>query len=245
MATKITATVSGSAQPKMKLSRPATSHSTLGTPNSYQHPTTHTLSRDSARLRRASMTFTQPLPLHDPPVASTSDTSLADCPPKIKSKISRVALQQEPIGLRNRTPSISSALSGPPEPTFYPITTATSAANPHRFAVRSPPTRNFYHTFSPPRSEVITSSIFATKEEDHQPPNSPPTSAVSISSRSSVSKSSLSHADSTTDSSIHPVLFERDVSSPTEVADATADGEHTVRAEAKSNRKVDDLSFIH
>ena len=149
---------------------------------------------------------------------------------------------------RNRTPSGSSNVSVATSPpavnnahqTFYPITTATPAANPYRYA--------------PPRPTVSKlGSPFGTLRVDPStPPLSPPISSVSFSSHSSA----VSHAagspaarDGTSSPEYSPAAFTRTSSinghhrSSSESLDN--DGgedvhsqEHKVKAAAKSNRKA-------
>lgn len=96
-----------------------------------------------------------------------------------------------------RTASISSIASAK-EPTFYPITTASPAANAHRFATVHAPT-------APRRSSNCFPSPLQAVHVDPSrvplPPNSPPASTVSFSSQSSVSRSTAS--STTNDSSVH------------------------------------------
>lgn len=149
---------------------------------------------------------------------------------RIKSKVSGMARQTSdsvsssptlpshpltrPVTSRTRAPSISSSISlqstSPPAPyTFYPITTATPAANPHRFATTrpSPPsTHHYYQPFSQPHDDLhvnYTRHNTVAKVDPTTiplPAHSPPASAVSFSSRSSMSRSSVSHAAESTDS---------------------------------------------
>ncbi|CAA7264780.1 unnamed protein product [Cyclocybe aegerita] len=149
-------------------------------------------------------------------VKSASDNP----PPSPTSVLSSPPLQpsSRSINTRARAPSISSSMSlqsrpvTSPPPQFYPITTATPVANPHRFARASPPAKHHaYQPFgqnpgvSPAASDESPSSkprvarvanINGVAKVDPAsiplPPLSPPTSAVSFSSRSSVSRSSAS-----------------------------------------------------
>lgn len=149
---------------------------------------------------------------------------------------------------RNRTPSGSSNVSvatSPPiannvQPTFYPITTATPAANPYRYA--------------PPRPSVTKlGSPFSTLRVDlNTPPLSPPISSVSFSSHSSaVSHGAGSPAakDGTSSPEYSPAAFTRTSSinghhrSSSESLDIDEEedvhnAELKVKATAKSNRKV-------
>ena len=140
---------------------------------------------------------------------------------------------------RNRTPSGSSNVSvatSPPiasnvQPTFYPITTATPAANPYRYA--------------PPRPAVTKlGSPFGTLRVDlNTPPLSPPISSVSFSSHSSA----VSHdKDGPSSPECSPAALTRTLStnghhrssSESLDNDEVHSAELKVRATAKSNRKV-------
>ena len=113
-----------------------------------------------------------------------------------------------------RSPSFtSSSTSPPPTPLVYPITIAAPVANPYRFAQPRPPltTRNPVpalqsQSLSPQndRPSRIVAKVDPTLTPLPQP-HSPPTSALSFSSRSSVSYSSASHTAGSTDSRLSPV----------------------------------------
>lgn len=119
--------------------------------------------------------------------------------------------------VRKRTPSTSSALSSVAQPstvplpqpnTFYPISTASPVANPHRYA----PTRPIVRSLQPPYTQSQVQTRLrddATPQSFNRPqpiakvdpvsiplpPQSPPVSILSYSSRSSaLSHSSGSHA---------------------------------------------------
>ncbi|KAL0581065.1 hypothetical protein V5O48_000958 [Marasmius crinis-equi] len=205
---------------------------------------------------------------------------------------------------RVRAPSITSSLSlgshnstkphnaVPPSPpksdiNFYPITTASPAANPHRFATTRasppPPSHHHYQPFSSPSARddshvTYTNNVGRVKHRPSisskvdpafvpLPPHSPPNSAVSFSSRSSVSAgrssvsadtkgSILSHNTqhgskdftSTLDALVQINGFE-------ETANGNALGithhdeheseEKKERNEAKSNRKIEDLEITN
>ncbi|KAL0068614.1 hypothetical protein AAF712_004330 [Marasmius tenuissimus] len=138
---------------------------------------------------------------------------------------------------RIRAPSITSSLSlnsynpsnshtfAPPSPStkseviHYPITTATPAANPHRFATTRasppPPSHHHYQPFSPPTTRDDSNVNYNANKLPHRPsisarvdpafvplpPHSPPASALSFSSRSSVSASRSSVSGETKSSS--------------------------------------------
>lgn len=151
-------------------------------------------------------------------VAKRNDSSLVSPPSGLSP--SSAHRPTHPSERRARNASVSSVISHhhqqPPTspPQFYPITTATSAANPHRYdSTRSPPPR----TIVPTASQVFQSPAErqdASREDDsplvasnHRAkingvqakvdpsavaPLSPPMSSVSFSSRSTVSRSSAS-----------------------------------------------------
>ncbi|KAG5638387.1 hypothetical protein H0H81_000283 [Sphagnurus paluster] len=174
---------------------------------------------------------------------------------------------------RNRAPSLtSSVVSSPPAPTFYPITTATPAANPHRY---QPPTPARCPPFHPFRARDPSPSVVSRRREPSPnpprrarvdpaaiplPANSPPTSALSFSSRSSVSVDNPS-ARLTPDDSMRSTLdsllrytelnsTREDSFSGDSTQDPDTDGEaaiaaRKVKAEAKSNRKIADLEITN
>ena len=181
---------------------------------------------------------------------------------------------------RARTPSVSSNTSLPPSPpsqhpVFYPITTATPAANPHRFAATRPVSRQpIYHPqpFHPLHDDVHVDygrrNGFAKVDPANipLPANSPPASAVSFSSHSSVSRSSVSHAAESVESHTHTdqtrdieqlrstldtlirytELESREDDFPDqdrETESQIVSSDRTVEAEAKSIRKVSMLSL--
>ncbi|KAF9270667.1 hypothetical protein L218DRAFT_993242 [Marasmius fiardii PR-910] len=206
---------------------------------------------------------------------------------------------------RVRAPSISSSISlssprstKPPPNTspsaktdynFYPITTATPAANPHRFATTRaspPPSHHHYQPFSSPtitRDDLnvninssspnglkhrrsISTNIDPTSVP--LPAQSPTTSAVSFSSRSSVSvsRSSVSAASQSSAASSHHTQHGlRDLKSGIDAlvqingveevgnalgitydhVDEQESEERKVKNEAKSNRKIEDLEITN
>ncbi|KAK7058489.1 hypothetical protein VNI00_002123 [Paramarasmius palmivorus] len=235
-------------------------------------------------------------------------------PIKIKSKVSSVARPADssssslspPLAPspRVRAPSISSSLSlnsspvsSPTthihNPTFYPITTATPAANPHRFATTRaspPPTHHYYQPFSSPvpspNGRDDSSSSFVSRNTNPKPkpivakvdptnvplpPQSPSTSALSLSSRSSISGGGSwetpNHSPRTkttswdTPSTNHHRTPSKDIVSAIDTlvhvnglnlsvssdagteTEPEEDEEAEVRAEAKSNRKIADLEI--
>lgn len=166
----------------------------------------------------------------------------------------------------------STSPSTSPVPQIYPITAAVSAANPHRFAsVRPSPTSATHHSFQPFAQTTVAAddanvnygvnvrrrpSIGQSKPTYVDPaavplpPNSPPTSAVSFSSRSSIDYESsgssvhinggLTHTRSRTSIGALNGLGLRDMTSPVdERRDSSVDTQHgKEKAEAKTNRKV-------
>ncbi|KIK91116.1 hypothetical protein PAXRUDRAFT_831110 [Paxillus rubicundulus Ve08.2h10] len=143
-------------------------------------------------------------------------------PIKIKSRVTRLAkftstsagdpasrslsppwATTRPIHTRVRAPSITSSFSLNDPPTtspsspFYPITTGSPAANPHRYAVprrAQSPVRSHQPLIAskdPPIGKVPLIPRVDTASVP-LPPHSPPTSILSLSSKSSVSRTSLS-----------------------------------------------------
>ncbi|KAG5647724.1 hypothetical protein DXG03_008447 [Asterophora parasitica] len=124
-----------------------------------------------------------------PPPASHSDADgrYSPSPPvRIKSKVSRLAkaAPSDSPGPRIRAPSIGSNVSSQPS-SLYPITTATAAANPHRYA---PPKPTSYQPFKPQSSAPRIARVDPAFIPLPAAANSPPASAVSFSSRSSLSR---------------------------------------------------------
>lgn len=222
--------------------------------------------------------------------------------PKITAKLSRLAVHDEgspspspslpasrPNVPRTRAPSMTSTISrsstaqsstapssSASESVFYPITTATAAANPYRYATaRATPTNSrhhYAHPFIAPHDDVNVnytrggSPARVDPSLIPLPPNSPPTSALSFSSRSSVSQSSASYAESGDSQSSPPTQhngmtgkFNSALESLVQISssvspredsfsgtsgndrDSTSGldtSERKVKAEAKSNRKV-------
>ncbi|KAL4070694.1 hypothetical protein J3A83DRAFT_3243873 [Scleroderma citrinum] len=163
----------------------------------------------------------QPSPISDRSLPDTDRANSPILPPtKIKSKVSGLAkainisdappsppswVTTRPVNTRARAPSLTSSISlnpstssPPSNPIFYPITTAAPAANPHRFAApRSVPPLARNHQTSAPTPDVLPSkkSPWVPKIDPASiplPPHSPPISALSLSSKSSISQTSLS-----------------------------------------------------
>ena len=148
---------------------------------------------------------------------------------RIRSKVSAMAKSQSesitgtispPLHPSTRlasshTRSPSSPTSPPPIHQIYPITTAVPAANPYRFApptrppkIRNPPPPTFQSLITPLNDPPPRLGNLAAKVDPTfipLPPHSPSTSALSFSSRSSVSHSSASHTAGSTDSRPSPI----------------------------------------
>ncbi|KAG2156574.1 uncharacterized protein EDB93DRAFT_1247284 [Suillus bovinus] len=196
-----------------------------------------------------------------------------------------------PTHTRPPIPSLSSSLplNAPPSPpnsttvpNFYPITTAAPAANPHRYPSprRGPsPTPYPYQTFTPPEGPLKAArQVLKAKVNPASiplPPHSPPISALSLSSKSSVSRSSLSldssHASAPTlsshinersdtesvranngrslqsdhDDTISPTTSAQQSSQDQDNDLDSESSEHKARAAAKSNRKIADLEITN
>ncbi|PBK76855.1 hypothetical protein ARMSODRAFT_247555 [Armillaria solidipes] len=166
--------------------------------------------------------------------------------------------------------SSTNTSSTTPDYSLYPITTAVPAANPYRYgSVRIPSStaNHHYQPFAPRDDSQInySTTTFNAKVDPTTiplPPQSPPTSAVSFSSRSSVSRSSRAdsadsqHSASTKQNGanlrggIEALLQlgaaeddDSDGDSYDEETDLEHQAERKVRAEAKSNRKIEDLEI--
>lgn len=218
-------------------------------------------------------------------------------PIKVKSKISGLAKSNgveiesvplpsspwatsRPVHIRPTMPLASSsfslnASSSPPNSittSFYPITTAAPAANPHRYASprRAPsPIRPAHQALTPAEApSKVTRQVLKAKVDPSSiplPPHSPPISAISLSSKSSVSKSSLSldrspksytsastvnsHAKQRSDIELSRLSLSDDDGSASPTTNGRSSlgrdsdidsekSEHKARAAAKSNRKV-------
>lgn len=170
-----------------------------------------------------------------------------------------------PASSHTRSTSVTSQPSSPIHQ-IYPITTAIPAANPYRFTQPRPPTtRN--PLLSPPNDRPSRIGNVVAKVDPAfipLPPHSPPTSALSFSSKSSVSYSSASHIAGSADikqttqngntehlrSTLDNLVMYTSINSGDDNYsgdsghDRETDGEiesnedRKVKAEAKSNRKV-------
>ncbi|KIK70635.1 hypothetical protein GYMLUDRAFT_253979 [Collybiopsis luxurians FD-317 M1] len=223
-------------------------------------------------------------------IFSVPSDEAADHPVKIKSKITRVALTNseslspspspsQPLGYaRVRAPSISSThslssttASTKPEYTLYP--TASTTAN--RYASNRPLEGSlFSQSFQPFSSPTLQDDVQSRKVDPTTiplPTHSPPTSAVSFSSRSSVSRSSVSYGESTNSSTSVSTNHTKnpsggidlrttldtlvqisesnpspreDLLSPTDDDDAESEN-RKARNAAKVNRKIADLEITN
>ncbi|KAF9015692.1 hypothetical protein BDQ17DRAFT_1404244 [Cyathus striatus] len=261
--------------------------------------------RNSSFSLQHSVSHSQLHPSNDAPprrkpleLSPGSSTNISP-PARIKSKVTAVSRQDtstaspsgsshlspRPPTARARAPSISSSSSvrsTPPSQGIYPITAASPAANPHRYATPRPsPSRlnasishNQYQPFghinddSPVQYARINGKAKVDPASIPLPPNSPPSSSLSFSSRSSVSHSSyasessrsLSSAPTTqrngspeglaaTLDNLVSYVGNRVDDSVDSGQDRDTDGENDeerkVRAEAKSNRKIADLEITN
>ncbi|KAG6907266.1 hypothetical protein DXG01_009640 [Tephrocybe rancida] len=276
-------TLSPTFQPKVRpTAYKAPPKSTPTTPHSRPRAPASEIGR--LRSRQSSVTLHHAASVSSFPVSSTSTTSASPSPsdidgryspsPQVRIK-SKVTTQAKPDSLsppplsapsaRIRAPSVSSSISARPPPapapapappqTFYPITTAVPAANPHRYAPRSPPVPapHFFQPFRP--------------QPDPEPAPSPPASALSFSSRSSVSvgrsnvsaesggdeerlRSTLDKLLRYTDNTPRDDTHSGDSGQDREDPDDTDDDGASVsalngKAEAKSNRKIADLEITN
>ncbi|KAF8346962.1 hypothetical protein F5887DRAFT_1073042 [Amanita rubescens] len=203
---------------------------------------------ESSRLR--SLTNSGGASLNHALSFSSLKAESASAPPvRITSKVSGVAKtihanDHVPTPThRNRTPSGSSVATSPP-PTFYPITTATPAANPYRYAPSRPIINRLGSPFGTLRVDPST------------PPLSPPISSISISSQSSAASHATKDGCSSPD--ISPAALARTSSvnghhrssSESQDNDWGEDDdddneERKVKAAAKSNRKIEDLEITN
>ncbi|KIK30181.1 hypothetical protein PISMIDRAFT_387845 [Pisolithus microcarpus 441] len=241
----------------------------------------------------------QASPVSDRSILDNHQLTTALPPTKIKSKISNLAkltnsndvssssspspwTTTRPV-TRARAPSITSSMSlctpgssPPTNTTFYPITTAAPAANPYRYGVPRPvqsPVRN--HQVSAPTQDTPPKRLPPFPKVDPAsiplPPHSPPISALSLSSKSSVSHVSETSVSLEGNASITTVgshgrarsVDWRGAASPfaahanivpgTAVSDrkhesdveSADDSERHLRAEAKTNRKIADLEITN
>lgn len=195
----------------------------------------HALSVSDLNTSPSPTLSSPPPPSSEPPLVDTGRTNTPPvlAPIKIKSKVtgfvkSTVSTDAgdsvsrslsppyattRPIHARTRAPSITAlSLSDQPLFSFYPITTAVPAANPHRYAHRRAPSPTRSHPSPTLSSEPNSAkkSPLVPKEDPALvplPPHSPPISALSISSKSSISKTPVSlNGDQTTDNQVSSIM---------------------------------------
>ncbi|KAH9004304.1 hypothetical protein EDB86DRAFT_3072639 [Lactarius hatsudake] len=158
---------------------------------------------------------------------------------------------------------------------IHPITTATSVANPHRYVSRINQTMTRFQSLSPPGTRDLDNDLYfrvAPKVDPAAiplPPQSPPVSTLSFSSQSSQNTQGSCASGSTapTPSShfLSTALISGEQSSPTLSSDSVLetsgeassrrslgsptaypeDSDRKIRAEAKSNRKIEDLEITN
>lgn len=223
-----------SLSPTPRVTRPHTSASQPSTP-------------ESSRFR--SLTNSGGASLNHALSFSSLKAESASAPPiRITSRVSGVAKtihandhapNPRPMPThRNRTPSGSSNVSvATSPPTFYPITTATPAANPYRYAPPRPS----------PTINRLGSPFGTLRVDPSTPPLSPPISSISISSQSSAashapkdgcSSPEISPAALVRTSSINGHHRSSSESQDNDWGDDDDSEERKVKAAAKSNRKV-------
>ena len=174
----------------------------------------------------ASPTLSRPPLSAEPPLVDTRRTNTPPilAPVKIKSKVTNLVkptptnlgdaasrslsppyATTRPIHARVRAPSITSTLSlnDPLSSAFYPITTASPAANPHRYVPLRAPSPVCSYPSPPSETQPTRKSVLVPKVDPTVvplPPHSPPISALSLSSKSSVSRTSTPlNTDQTSD----------------------------------------------
>ncbi|KAF8445657.1 hypothetical protein L210DRAFT_2922578 [Boletus edulis BED1] len=232
---------------------------------------------------------TLPLLSHsaEAPLANTRRTNTPPvlAPIKIKSKVTNfvksASVNEEdmtsrslsppyattrPIHTRSRAPSIASfSLNDSPPSAFYPITTASPAANPHRYPRRPLSPARFYTPHTPSNEPHPAKNLPLVPKVDPTsvplPPYSPPISALSLSSKSSVSKTHRSSerigqanlflsqaeikAQTRRDRSRSKERSPRDLVRQRD-SDVESEGsERQLKAEAKTNRKIADLEITN
>ncbi|KAI9462417.1 hypothetical protein BJY52DRAFT_146547 [Lactarius psammicola] len=185
-----------------------------------------------------------------------------------------------PIETRPRAPSVidfGGFISAPPSPTtsgvpiaIHPITTATSAANSHRYVSRIVPNpiMTRFQSLSPPSNRDFDNDLHfrVTPKVDPAaiplPPQSPPVSTLSFSSQSSQNTQSSCASGSTalttgergsptfgsgsapnaSGEPCYPNPPRRSLGGPTAYPE---DSDRKIKLEAKSNRKIEDLEITN
>ncbi|KAG6865779.1 hypothetical protein C0991_011976 [Blastosporella zonata] len=239
-------TLSPTFQPKSRVTV-TVPRSTPTTPQTRTSETGRLRSRQSSvTLHHAASVSSFPVNSSPSPDPSDIDGRSSPSPPvRIKSKVSNLAKSSDTL---TPSPSVSSSPLN-----FYPITTASASANPHRYAPRNPPqtSPNYYLPFRP-----VVDPAFVPLPATH----SPPTSALSSRSSASLSRSNVSaessvstrtddqnlrstldnllrYTDSHEDDSAHDLEVDTD--------DDSQLSQLNVKAEAKSNRKIADLEITN
>jgi hypothetical protein len=166
--------------------------------------------------------------------ASTSLDGNASAPLRVTSKVSGIVKRKSsgvssplqtsspPLLLASQSsrpkspsPVITNLAATPPssaQPQFYPITTATPAANAHRFGTSRRPSSTFSRTPLPYSIDKPGQPSAAPKVDPASiplPPLSPPSSTVSYSSRSSVSHSNVTQSIASEDTVPVPFDFRK------------------------------------
>ncbi|KIJ66223.1 hypothetical protein HYDPIDRAFT_38600 [Hydnomerulius pinastri MD-312] len=220
-----------------------------------------------------SPTLSQPSPLFERSFAESdrSGSSPVLAPLKIKSKLTGLAKSSStsagdppsrslsppwattrPIHTRARAPSITSSFSlndplpsTSPSSSYYPITTAVPAANPHRFALprRAPSPVRSYQPFAASNDAPTTKNGPRIPKVDPAsiplPPHSPPISALSLSSKSSVSRTSVSlnNEQAIQSAASHLKQLSTDLKSPPNVFIPPRNGNHSERDRSRSRER--------
>ncbi|KAI9512882.1 hypothetical protein F5148DRAFT_972766 [Russula earlei] len=279
---------------------------------SRQRSLTSTLEASVIVARRSSGTAhatppASPSPRHSPDNTSTSPAvrvrakvsgmaksngfSTSPTPPSSSHPSSPSFATMRPVESRSRAPSIAdlrSLGSRPPSPTapfvVHPITTPTSAANPHRYTPRIPAntaSSRFFPPLSPATNRDLDHGVHVRVSAKIDPaaiplpPQSPPSSTLSFSSQSSRDTlgSSISCSTAPTPNSHAPTtlataerggivldsgptfdVFDRpcdsnspgySLGSPATYSEQPDDSDRQIRAEAKTNRKIEDLEITN
>ncbi|KAG7099667.1 hypothetical protein E1B28_001492 [Marasmius oreades] len=208
----------------------SSNESSLLTDNQSDPPPLKKIKSKVSRVARPASAASDSL---SPPLGPSYPSSKPGTPRARASSISSGVSLNSP---RTKPPPITSSPAAKTNYNFYPITTATPAANPHRFAstrASPPPLSHQYQPFSSPttRDDVNVNYDNHNHLKHRQsistivdptcvplPPHSPPASALSFSSRSSASasRSSVSAASQSSAPSHHTQHGSRDLKSGVE-----------------------------
>ncbi|KAG1765094.1 hypothetical protein EDD22DRAFT_951255 [Suillus occidentalis] len=221
--------------------------------------------QSTSALQRNSPSPRTPLSSELPLVRVDQDRVSPSAPIKITSKVSGLAksnsietdptrslsppwVTTRPTHTRPPIPSLSSSLSLTHLQLLLLILIDIPRrdAAPHLHLI-------LYQTFTPPEGpSKVARQVLKAKVDPASiplPPHSPPISALSLSSKSSVSRSSLSldpsHASSDHDDTISPTTNGRQSSQDRDSDCDSENSEHKARAAAKSNRKIADLEITN